>query len=284
MLLLRYPRLKWDLLEWPPGEALEQARNAQTAFDATTAARIGFYNEGFMGNEDHYAMFQLPGEDEFMARDSGYVVHEGEVSNASAYKLVKGRVVRDMTRFHQTALNFGGDGWEKVQQAWKQNGDYQEVTRRMGYRYRLVRASLPHTIQRESELTLRIELTNDGFARLMNPRPIELVLRSDDGVEWVLPVTEDARRVLPGPGETATWKVRGGVPAEMAAGGYQMFLALPDAAKAIARRVEYSIRLANDATWDQSSGYNRLKHRLQITADAPQARHSGDRWLKRRVR
>ena len=43
-----------------------------------------------------------------------------------------------------------------------------------------------------------------------------------------------------------------------------MYLNLPDPAAALSTRAEYSIRLANDATWENATGYNDLKHTINV--------------------
>jgi hypothetical protein len=87
MLTLRYPRLKWDLFGWDAYSAMQHALNPTTAFTQKDRARVGFQNDGFMGDAAHYAMFQLPNESKFMAQDSEFVVHHGEISDAGPYKL-----------------------------------------------------------------------------------------------------------------------------------------------------------------------------------------------------
>lgn len=46
----------------------------------------------------------------------------------------------------------------------------------------------------------------------------------------------------------------------MPAGSYELLLPLPDAYESLSGRPEYSIRLANEEMWEESSGYNRLHH------------------------
>ena len=177
MMVVRYPRFKWDMLNWNSTSAMSEVLTTATAFNGSDAARIGFYNDGFMGSPEHYAMFQLPNEAAFTARDSEFVVHEGEISDASDYKLQDDQVTADMKRYRLTALNCGGDAWEQVSGVWKENGDYEEVARRLGYRFRLIKASLPRSAKPGGEFALDLQMTNDGFTRAMNPRGVEIVLR-----------------------------------------------------------------------------------------------------------
>ena len=276
MLAVRYPRLKWDMLESELQHAASRPPATQTAFvHQSTPGRIGFYNEGFMGNEDHYAMFVLPGEMEFASADSEFVVHEGEISNASPYKMKAGQVVADMTQYHVTALNRGGDEWPKVEAQWKANGDYDTVARRMGYRYRLVRAWLPAEGVRWGPLPVKVEIANDGFASCVNPRGLDLILRRVYG-EGESPKPDDEslivlrehprgdRLFLPRPGQTKVLTIDWAVGNVIPPGRYELLLALPDPAEGLSRRPEYSIRLANKGLWEEKTGYNRLNHTVTI--------------------
>ncbi len=114
MMTVRYPRLKWDLFNWPFDAAPYLAiANPNEAVTATPAARFGFYNEGFMGDENHYAMFQMTGEADFTARDSEFVVHEGEISKFTPYNSRPHQVItdiRDITRPPSTAVAMTGPG------------------------------------------------------------------------------------------------------------------------------------------------------------------------------
>jgi hypothetical protein len=55
----------------------------------------------------------------------------------------------------------------------------------------------------------------------------------------------------------------------MAVGSYTLWLALPDPTSTLNPRAEYSIRLANQGTWESSTGYNDLNHTLSVTTAAP---------------
>lgn len=276
MVTVRYPRLKWDLMGWGPGAA--RPLTAPGAFTADLSARLGYYSDGFMGDEHHYAMYQLPGEARYAAEDARFCVQEGEISDATAYKLQPHRVVADMTRHHQTALHCGGDGWNQVQAAWRNNGDYEEICRRMGWRFSLVEARLPARLRPGGAFTLRIVLTNSGFARAMNPRGVEVILRSQaTGRRFVLRVDHGRgnRLWLPGPQQVKPLEIAGGLPADIPAGRYEVLLGLPDPYPSLCRRPEYSIRLANQGVWEVATGLNRLGHVLAVTSGAPGAAYAG---------
>lgn len=268
IMAVRYPRLKWDLFGWTSASA--QPLQEQTAFSEAKPARVGYYNQGFLGNEQHYAMFVLPGEAAFAGADSRYTIHEGEISSAGRYKFAKGRVVAEMARAHLTALNCGGDGWAEVSEHWKANGDYEEINRRMGYRFRLLQAVLPNSAKGGESLALSFEMRNDGFARAMNPRGVEVILSGPNEQYALMMDFERGNRLwLPGPGETKMLRIAGQLPNAIGPGRYEMFLNLPDPAPSLHKRPEYSIRLANKNVWNAKTGFNSLNHSIAVEASAP---------------
>jgi hypothetical protein len=278
MMTVRYPRFKWDLFHWDSTAAMKGVLTPDTAFDGSDAARVGFYNEGFMGSPEHYAMFQLPNEAQFTAQDSEFVVHEGEISDASKYKLQDNQVITDMTRYHMTALHYGGDAWPEVSRVWKENEDYEEVARRLGYRFRLTKASLPRALRPGSEFVCDLQMTNDGFTRAMNPRGVEVILRNtQSGAEYSLAVhgARENRLWLPAPGEEKSLRIVAGIPSKMPLGDYEVFLNLPDPQPSLYNRPEYSIRLANKNIWEAATGFNRLGHTLKIDSRGAGREYSG---------
>ena len=53
------------------------------------------------------------------------------------------------------------------------------------------------------------------------------------------------------------------MPANVPAGSYTLLLNLPD--PLLSTRPEYSIRLANQGTWDAATGMNSLLHTLTVS-------------------
>lgn len=268
MMNVRYPRLKWDLFGWTPETAMRHVRTPQNAFNGSEPSRVGFYNQGFMGSPEHYAMFQMKNEAAFTSADAEFVVHEGEISNASAYKLRDDQVRIDMARYKMTALNCGGDAWPQVAATWKRNGDYDEIARRMGYRFRLINTAVPVSLRPGSTFTLRMRMTNDGYARAMNPRGVAIVLREQRTrrkYSFLISAGKGNRLWLPGPAETKNLTLMARLPAGITPGSYEVLLHLHDPHPALRNRPEYSIRLANRRVWEPDTGYNRLLHHIKIS-------------------
>lgn len=150
---------------------------------------------------------------------------------------------------------------------WKAEGCYDEIARRLGYRFRLLETTAPTAITRGSAGSLGILMTNDGFGKLYNPRGAELVFRHQDGgEEYTIDLTtdEDPRSWFPGPGEETTLEVYANLPGELATGTYNLFLNLPDASASL-RDAAYSVRLANQGVWEAETGYNDLNVSVEVT-------------------
>ncbi len=113
----------------------------------------------------------------------------------------------------------------------------------------------------------RIGVHNDCWAAPFNPRGVDLVLRNveNGAVYRESLVGEDPRFWLAGQTQTLAHDLQTDVPA----GNYELLLHFPDPAASLADRPEYAIRLANEDTWDASTGYNDLKHTLNVGGYTP---------------
>ena len=122
---------------------------------------------------------------------------------------------------------------------------------------------MPSRIMAGQSLSFTINLRNAGYASPYNPRAVFLILRSmTNGSEYPLPCQADPRKWYSG---EVAWKETLQLPADLPAGTYDLFLALPDKDASLAKRPEYSIRLANENTWDPATGYNNLHCQITVS-------------------
>jgi hypothetical protein len=136
------------------------------------------------------------------------------------------------------------------------------LKRKMGYRLRLVDATFPTSASAGSSFTLSAHLSNDGYAGIIKPRPIYLVFKNGSN-RFNVPLTGvDVRTWLAGAVTLPTQTVT--LPANMPAGTYTLALWLPDYYTNLQSRAEYSIRFANQGTWDAANGYNVLSNSITI--------------------
>lgn len=271
MMTLRYPRLKWDLLGWDSNTATPLT--VSTAYNQTNRARLGYYNDGFMGDENSYAFLQLPNEKEFLEADAAFVPMTGEPSDNSDYKLQPRQVITDMARFSQTSLNRNSTDALETYQTWKDNGDFNTITRRMGYRFQLVRSSIPTSVYKNSNLVMSFDIQNVGFGSLYNPRRLELILRNKT-TRQVFKIILNSGTLTPTnqnldprfwqPATTTRVSINRPLPSSIPVGNYDVLLNFPDSTSNLRNRPEYSVRLANQNVWEATTGYNSLLRSIKV--------------------
>ena len=104
---------------------------------------------------------------------------------------------------------------------------------------------------------------NDGWAAPFNARDAEVVFRNTStGALYRSKLNADPRRWLSGKTVTVSQDVV--LPADMAKGNYAVMLNLPDPMPSLRSRPEYAIQLANANLWEASTGFNSLKHIVQV--------------------
>ena len=167
-------------------------------------------------------------------------------------------ILGEGARFNLTYLN---DGYYRrlFHDSWRKQGCMAEVRRRMGYRFGLVRVSHPASAPQGGVLSISIVVRNQGWARLYNPRPVNILLRDrkSGAVHRLEARGADPRRWLPGADTAETLTVS--LPSDML-GVQEVWLALPDAGPRLKDDAHFAIRLANadvDAMgqyWDEQRG------------------------------
>ena len=151
---------------------------------------------------------------------------------------------REGARYHLTYLN--ADYYRRLfHDRWTAQGCMGEVTRRIGYRLVLTRASAPRRARRGNPLEVDIAISNEGWARPTNARAVEIVLkrRGDGRIYRLGDAQADPRGWMPGVATRVPVHVA--LPADMAKGTYDIALALPDASDTLAHDPRYALRFAN---------------------------------------
>ena len=270
MLTIHYPRYKLDMMGWDDGNIWPKQAKPLTksnAFDGSLQSRIGFYNDNYSGDANHWGFYYgWPVEEKkFQTEDSKYVIMEGEISAATDYNMKYG--VKELKKYRFSVFHWGGDDWKTVMAAWKKNGEYDDACKYLGYRFRLISASIPKKVSAKGKLNFSIVMANDGWTRIMNPRDVEIILRNNkSGKKYVIKIDNGKgnRLWLPGGGETKKLEIKEKIPYNITKGKYELLLNLPDPYPSIHNRPEYSIRLANKYVWEAKTGYNTLNHILVI--------------------
>ena len=161
-----------------------------------------------------------------------------------------------MEKYHWTYIN---NGYNKdVLLSWFPDGSMDEIKRRLGYRFVLDKAYATQAPKAGELYQITLSLRNVGFASLHNPRAVELVLVNKNNPEekYVYPQTNLDPRFWEA-GDTITTTIYGRLDEAMA-GDYKVYLNMPDPYPTIHDNPLFSIRLANEDMWEETTGYNYL--------------------------
>lgn len=240
-----------------------------TAFNGSTKSRLGHHNDAFLfGAENQGTYTDTATQKPYLARETFYVPiggetnveEEPEISQYATYAKTTG----EMSRLHWT---FCKGGWpDETMATWHSNGTFDELNRKMGYRFQLVEGA--YTNQATQDGTMRVYMTirNVGYAPLYNERHAYIVLKSGSNT-YPIQLTSNAA-------DPRRWRPNGtvttigedldltGIPT----GTYNLYLYLPDNHPSLASDVRYAIRFANTGVWDSGTGMNDLNATITISA------------------
>jgi hypothetical protein len=248
---VRTPMAKLYCLNLQPKDSI----TATTAFSGTNASRVGFHDDAFLADDDDMGTFD--GSQVYrlyVRRDTRYAPFGGETNTYSSY-IALDHARQYMADYHLSYLN--EDYLESVIAQWQKVGLLDEMRRRLGYRFQLTDAYLPSIVHTGGNMSLKLSIANVGWAAPFNARTCDVVLISSAGTmaaRWSLGA--DPRRFEPG--TTTLLEKTFTLPATLTEGDYTIALDLSDPEPTLAGNPLFSIRLANDGVWDETTGFNRL--------------------------
>lgn len=267
-LLVRYPLIKLSYL----GD--ENPLDSAQAYSGSVRAKIGHHNDAFLnmwGNDGTYGRNGKGPDDDpilrqYIADETLYVPNGGE-TNVEDNEYTPGlpaqvynQAEQEMSRYH---WSFCGSTYsEEVTGRWRSSGIFDNLNRKMGYRYQLIQADLPEEASIGGQARFQIRLRNVGYAPLYNERHAYIVLSNQQSA-FSIQLATDPRRWLPN-GEETTIDESLTIPADVPTGTYQLYLHLPDAASSLAADPRYAVRFANVGVWDATTGMNRLNAEIEI--------------------
>ncbi len=263
-LLVRYPMIKTEYF------GTSTAITSSEGFTSAARARMGHHNDAFLndwGNDGTYASNNSDSGDDpavrqFIADETLYVPNGGEtnVEGSSLAKKVYSQAESEMSKYH---WSFCGSTYaEEVTNLWRSKGIYDNLDRKMGYRFQLTTATLPSEANPGGKARFQINIKNVGYAPLYNERHAYIVLKNGSKT-YSIQLQSDPRRWLPNDAVTAIDEQLT-IPASVPAGTYQLYLHLPDASASIAADPRYAVRFANTGVWDAATGMNALNASIQI--------------------
>lgn len=252
---LRTPQYKMKYLQMRGQEA--KPLTPAEAYDSTNyKARICGHNDCFVSSANDKGTFvNASSQDDrlFWQEDTKYTFMGGETCECSNCSYGNSaNALKNMEMYHWSYIN--RDYYNGILAQWRVDGTMNTVLRRLGYRLALDKVILTPEPKTDKEFKAYFVLHNSGFAAPMNKRDVELILvnANDPSKKFVYPQSEDPRFWLPGEHRfTLACKLNGVTP-----GKYKLYLNLPDPYKSLHNDPRYSIRLANENVWEESTGYN----------------------------
>ena len=231
------------------------------AFSGVAKARVGHHNDCFLADATDMGTYTNVATDKaYLAAENLYVPQGGETCATSTYSAWS-NAAQDMASLHWSFLN--QDYEPNVLASWGTNIDI--AKRKLGYRLSLDSGSYSTMAKTGGQFEATFSIRNDGYAAPFNPRGLSLILRNTNlGTIYRAKLPDDPRRFAPG--STTTISRKFCLPSDIAAGTYALFLSLADPVPVLAPRPEYAIRLANQNTWEASTGYNSLNASLTVGA------------------
>lgn len=251
MLNVRTPSFKLNTFGINYSDTISIAK----AFDGSILSRIGSHNDCFLASSNDYGTFNNNQERQFWENESRYTVMGGETCGTSNYSTCNNAVLM-MEKFHWSYLNH--DYHPAVLSGWKTSGCFNEISKRLGYRFVLTEGEFTKDPVAGNDFQSIIKIKNIGFASPTNPRNVELVFVAEDNADEIykIAIGDDPRKWFPN-GEY-TINVKYMLPVNMKGKKYIVNLHLPDPKPSLVNLPEYSIQLANEQIWDNVTGYNKI--------------------------
>jgi len=242
---------------------------AANAFDESNLTRVGHLNDCFLASASDFGTYVTPGwsrqdELDYIGGESRFAPQGGETCAQSSFSNGP-NAISEMEQLHTDYMNL--DYHPDVIQGWVNDGSFDEISKRLGYRYELQTAGLPDEVKPSGLLEVEFTIDNVGFGELFNPRDVEITLKNNDtGEITTAPLQIDPRFWSGGTSNNVQAVLS--IPKDQAEGNYTVGIKMPDKDDSLSDDVRYAVRFANNGVWDASTGINVLKTDLQITQSA----------------
>lgn len=235
---------------------------AGTAFRGSSIARLGQFNDAFVGSETDLGTYINKAIDyPWLQAQTTYTAMGGETAwGAPVSRSDCPTALQEMKKFHWSYINMAES---QIMTKWINDGCLPAIKKNLGYRFELLKGLYPDIVKAGGPFRVQLSLRNVGYAAPFNPRAREIILRNTStGVYHRLALSSDPRFWLAGATTNIdqTWTL----PSTLPPGSYALYLSLPDPVMALKPRPEYAIRMANQNTWDASKGWNNLRMTIQV--------------------
>ena len=249
--------------------------NDNNGFGTDPVNRLAFHNDAFLYGGTDLGTFHYDFEKAMWQQQAEYLICGGEAPYSStpitemegySYNKIPAGVYNNHYTYlhHDTAYPSGSSGGSTLFRHWYEEGWIPNIKKMLGYRLYLSHVSFSASGSTAgSTAHLSFTLKNSGAARVVNERPMKLVLLHD-GTPYVLSEDIGNVRLVPSGKVLSGTTVTPGSKEFVVdftlnrniVSGDQLAIWLPDKAEGLQNRAVYSIRLANEETTWTSGGYN----------------------------
>ena len=253
--------------------------DSDIAYSGSDQSRIGHHNDCFVASSSDFGTYVNPDvEKPYLETETTFLPMGGETCALAPPYSDCENATSELERFHWSYLNT--DYNQAVLNEWDDQGCLEEVIQRLGYRHRLISASMNQESKPSGRFDLSLSIINEGYANFYNPRTLYVILRNNETLEeYTLESETDTRRWPIG--EEHTLQFSAGIPASIANGTYSVFISLPDEYPHLSKNPAYSVRFPNLEVWDDESGYNDLLIDLNVSSENTELEdYSGDKFFR----
>ena len=275
-------RMPYDIRTFQGNTPIQAAE----AFNGTNRTRIGSHQDCFLASDDDWGTWGVRYEhtnrtwvpsgytrqqDKDYIRQNGlFSVVGGETCNLNQPRSDCATALAELEYLRFSNLN--EDFEPNIIQNWKNQGCFDEIHRRLGYRYEILSGSHSNNVVPGGSLQLNLSVANRGWGALFNARPVFAVLVSG-ARRFTFPLTVDPR--FWAPGSTSNIAQSFVLPNNIPSGIYTLGLWMPDQAASIRADSRFAIRAANQNVWSHSDGLNVLSTNVVVRDTLPPAAPDG---------
>lgn len=235
-----------------------------TAYQNTASARIGFFNDAFLNDYGDQGTYEVNSQYQnpvgtadyiYLSNETKYLPMSGETNGLNPPRTDGANAVLELENTNWSFLN--RDYFEQNITNWTNSNHIDDIKRKLGYRFVLTNSIFD---LQGSNLTVQINLANEGYARVFKARAVYLVLQNTTTFQNNLYVMNtDIREWENSILLNETFDV-----STLPSGSYTSYLFIPDAEQSMYSLPKYSIRLANNTVWEASSGMNNLSQTVSL--------------------
>jgi hypothetical protein len=276
MVQVRTPQIKQKFVYGPSASVKSLPLQFSNAFSNADKARIGFHNDCFLSTTDDYGTFYDYGSSsqsrqpaneilrKYIAADTKFTAVGGETcdDNFSPQNdcAPAGHAEEEMRRMHYSYLNAAYN--VDVNNDWDSSGCLYNIKRQLGYRLVLRKAILPIQGSKKNKLAIHFVIDNTGYASMYNARPVKIILQNTSTKkEFEILLKANPQFWFSGNHQIKEMVT---LPKNITPGSYRLYLYLPDANVLLHKRPEYCVQLSNENIWQAATGYNDLRHIIQV--------------------